>query len=62
MSKHNFSVWDWDIHFDFVRLSAHSAQREFSKLNDEHQGEGGTLVFVEANLTTNCFFWQDPNF
>jgi len=22
------------------------------KLNDEHQGEGGTLVFVEANITT----------
>ena len=24
--------------------------------NDEHQGEGGTLVFVDANNTTACFF------
>ncbi|HEX6270222.1 MAG TPA: aminotransferase class V-fold PLP-dependent enzyme [Anaerolineales bacterium] len=27
----------------------------FVSLNDEHQGEGGTLVFVGANITTMCF-------
>jgi len=46
----------------FVRPSTHSAQREFLKLNDEHQGEGGTLVFVAPNITTTRFSLQDPKY
>jgi hypothetical protein len=26
---------------------------------DEHQGEGGTLVFVDANNTITVFAWQE---
>ena len=36
-----------------------SAGLLFMPLNDEHQGEGGTLVFVGANNTTACFIWQE---
>jgi hypothetical protein len=28
-------------------------------LNDEHQGEGGTLVFIDANNTIRVFIWQE---
>jgi hypothetical protein len=28
-------------------------------LNDEHQGEGGTLVFVAVDITTIVYHWQD---
>ena len=27
-------------------------------LNDEHQGEGGTLVFVAVYITTIVYCWQ----
>jgi hypothetical protein len=27
--------------------------------NDEHQGEGGTLVFVDANITIKLFYLQE---
>ena len=36
-----------------------SAGLLFMPLNDEHQGEGGTLVFVDADNTTACFIWQE---
>ena len=31
------------------------------ELNDEHQGEGGTLVFIAANNTTCSFSLQEEN-
>jgi|GEM_PF-3864023 len=30
----------------------------FMALNDEHQGEGGTLVFVAVYITMELFFLQ----
>jgi hypothetical protein len=30
----------------------------FIPLNDEHQGEGGTLVFVAVYITTSHLRWQ----
>ena len=32
---------------------------EVRSLNDEHQGEGGTLVFVAVYITTTLYCWQD---
>lgn len=32
----------------------------FLLLNDEHQGEGGTLVFIASNITTIFFLLQAP--
>ncbi len=28
---------------------------------DEHQGEGGTLVFVKVDITIRTFSWQEEN-
>ncbi len=33
----------------------------FLALNDEHQGEGGTLVFVAVYVTTALYIWQEKS-
>jgi hypothetical protein len=31
----------------------------FMRLNDDRQGEGGTLAVINVNITTTLKIWQD---